>query len=115
AVDGPPCRVEVVPERIETAVRNLLANACHHATGRVWVATEVRPGEAALVVRDDGPGLDEAELRGLFLRYHTTRVGGTGLGLPMTRAIVEAHGGTVAAEAAPGGGATFRIALPTEA
>jgi signal transduction histidine kinase len=110
AVDGCPARIRAVPERLETAIRNLLANACFYAEGQVDVALTVGPGEVALTVADDGPGIPEADLPRLFTRYHSSRPGGTGLGLAMAKAIVEAHGGSLEADA--GRGATFRIRLP---
>jgi signal transduction histidine kinase len=115
-VVGEPACVVVVPERLETAVRNLLANACHHCQGRVRVAVHAREGGAGrmveLVVQDDGPGISPELLPHLFTRYHSHRAGGTGLGLSMTKAIIEAHGGHIVAESVPGQGATFRVMLP---
>lgn len=112
AAHGEPARVRAVPERLETAVRNLLANACTHAVRRVTLEVRECGPEVVLVVEDDGPGIPAGDLPGLFTRYHTTREGGTGLGLPMTKAIVEAHGGFVDAASEPGHGARFRITLP---
>jgi signal transduction histidine kinase len=68
-----------------------------------------------LVVSDSGPGVRPQDRPHVFERYHTTRVGGTGLGLALTRAIVEAHGGTIGVDDAPGGGARFTIRLPRQA
>jgi signal transduction histidine kinase len=63
-----------------------------------------------LTVLDSGPGIAEADLPRVFDRYFTTRDGGTGLGLALTRAIVEAHGGRIVASSP--GGARFEVRLP---
>lgn len=69
-------------------------------------------------VADTGPGIPEEELPKLFQRYgraqgpQTRGVAGTGLGLYISRHIVEAHGGRIAVESHPGQGATFRVILP---
>lgn len=116
-VAGVPAAVPAVPERLETAVRNLLANAAHFAGEPGRVSVEVAPdGDAVrLVVSDSGPGVRPEDRPHVFERYHTTRVGGTGIGLALTRAIVEAHGGTIGVDDAPGGGARFTIRLPHQA
>jgi signal transduction histidine kinase len=92
----------------------LLANAAEAVPpgGEIWL--EARPAEhgVELVVADSGPGVPE-ELRGrIFEPFFTTRSRGTGLGLAVARQIVDAHGGRLAVDERPGGGARFRIALP---
>jgi two-component system sensor histidine kinase ChvG len=113
-VSGPPARVLAAPERLETALRNLLANAAEFAgeDGAVTITLCPGEGEVALAVADTGPGIAPDDLPRLFDRYFTTREGGTGLGLPLTKAIVEAHGGRIEAESAPEG-AIFTVTLPT--
>ena len=64
---------------------------------------------------DSGGGLSEAMLDNLFEPFRTTKESGTGLGLPICRTIVEAHGGRLWAENGPGGGAIFSFALPSAA
>jgi len=69
-------------------------------------------------VQDDGPGIPPELLPVIFDRFargdpsRSRSTGGTGLGLAICRAVVEAHGGTIAATSAPGGGATFTIRMP---
>jgi signal transduction histidine kinase len=111
-VTGGATVVDAVPERLETALRNLLVNAVTHCRGTVRVEVSERGGSVEIEVADDGPGVPDDVLPHLFERYHTTRRGGTGLGLPMTRAIVEAHGGRIGVVSIRGRGATFRVALP---
>jgi hypothetical protein len=61
---------------------------------------------------DNGPGIKPAEMSALFVPFHTTKEGGTGLGLPISQRIVEHHGGRIIVESAPGKGATFTVRLP---
>jgi signal transduction histidine kinase len=107
-----PVEVRAAPERVETAVRNLLHNAAVFAAdgGTVRVEVAVDRDHAVLTVLDSGPGIAEADLPRVFDRYFTTRDGGTGLGLALTRAIVEAHGGRIVASSP--GGARFEVRLP---
>jgi two-component system NtrC family sensor kinase len=63
-------------------------------------------------VRDWGTGMDEAALARIFQPFFTTKPKGMGLGLSISRTIVEAHGGTLSVHSAPGQGSTFRIELP---
>ena len=78
-----------------------------------------RPGEVILGVSDDGPGIAEAEQGRIFERYYrseneaTRRKQGSGLGLPIARALVELHGGRLWLESVQGAGATFWIILST--
>jgi signal transduction histidine kinase len=69
-------------------------------------------GTISLAVRDYGPGISEAARERLFEQFFTTRDEGLGMGLAIVRSIVEAHGGTIAAENAKGGGARFHVRLP---
>src|SRR5581483_4666904 len=101
------------PEHLARAVRNLLENAARHARQAVKVTLRAYPGPAGrveleLVVADDGPGIDPANRNRVFDRF--TRLdesrgrdeGGTGLGLPIAREIVEAHGGRISIGGGPG-------------
>jgi two-component system sensor histidine kinase HydH len=65
-----------------------------------------------LTVSDTGPGVPERLEKSLFDTRVTTKVGGTGLGLPLVRMIVEAHGGSVSYSPSPGRGAIFTLVLP---
>jgi signal transduction histidine kinase len=105
------------------AVTNLLANAVKYSRGRSPATIEVgaepalaRPGEVVVRIRDNGVGFDMAHagrLFGVFQRLHGDHeFEGTGIGLANVKRIVERHGGRVWAEAAPGAGATFYMALP---
>jgi signal transduction histidine kinase len=103
--------------RIEQALTNLLANAIKYAPGtRVEVAVAQRGHWAELTVADEGIGIAGEELPRIFDRFARAvpaeHYGGLGLGLFISRQIVDAHGGTIAAESAPGRGATFTVRLP---
>jgi signal transduction histidine kinase len=96
----------------------LLDNAASFAgnAGSVTVVATERDGWWEVLIRDSGPGIPEKDLGRLFERFFTTRGDrhGTGLGLALTRTVVEAHGGQIRAESKQGLGATFLIRIPAE-
>jgi PAS domain S-box-containing protein len=104
--------------RIEQALTNVLSNALKYAPGSpVTVSiTASGDGSADMEIRDRGPGVPESAMQRIFGRYERAvsarHYGGMGLGLYVTRQIVEHHGGTVTARNAPDGGASFLIRLP---
>ena len=113
----PGLRVRGAAERLETAVANLVDNAALHARDgddapQVLVDLAREGTSAVLRVCDNGPGIAAADRERVFERFYTRRRGGTGLGLPLTRAITEAHGGTVIVETGPLTGACFVLRLP---
>ncbi|GAC1315586.1 MAG: hypothetical protein NVSMB12_11470 [Acidimicrobiales bacterium] len=118
--DG-PLAVRADPERIQQVLTNLLDNAVKNSpTGsEIEIRTAATPvGEALVEVSDRGAGMVEDELERAFDkftrgRHPTTR--GTGLGLYISRQIVDAHGGRIWAERRPGGGTTVSFALPLAA
>jgi signal transduction histidine kinase len=105
--------VEVDPNLLRQAAVNLLVNALQAAPsgGAVEVRTRSEPGWAALSVRDDGPGIPAEHREKIFSLYFSTKPGGTGLGLPMVKKIVEEHQGRVEVESEPGRGSAFTIWL----
>ena len=114
AATGEPVRVRAVSSRVESVLRNLLDNALSFARTRVGISVGRAGDTAEVVVTDDGPGIPVADLPRVFERFFTTRGDrrGTGLGLALARAVVEAHGGTIRAESPTGGGARFVVRLP---
>jgi C4-dicarboxylate-specific signal transduction histidine kinase len=72
------------------------------------------PGLIEVVVQDSGVGLDPEQISRIFESFYTTKPGGIGMGLAISRSIVEAHGGQLSAETNAGPGATFRFTLPRE-
>jgi C4-dicarboxylate-specific signal transduction histidine kinase len=97
---------------------NLLLNAFDavrsvpEARRDVRISAEPRGGRVALRVADSGPGVPAAVAGRVFEPFFTTKPAGLGLGLSITRSIVEAHGGSIALSQAPGGGAVFEVLLP---
>jgi signal transduction histidine kinase len=115
-----PARALVDVVRVETAVENLVDNACKYSRRGTRVRCDLRlePGLARLVVRDHGTGMTEEQLAGLFTRFgrmvdaDNSHIGGTGLGLFLSREIARLHGGDVVAASALGGGSSFELRLP---
>ncbi|MGE0190790.1 MAG: sensor histidine kinase [Planctomycetota bacterium] len=103
--------------QLHQVVLNLVTNALQAAGrgGHVQLATARAQGRVELVVEDDGPGVPPELVDRIFEPFYTTRDGGTGLGLFISYGIVERHGGTLAVDRGPLGGARFRLSLPSAA
>jgi two-component system, NtrC family, sensor kinase len=105
-----------VRDQLVQVVFNLILNAID-ATGKgglIEVTATQHDDKLVVQVRDDGCGLTPEAQAKLFRPYYTTKKHGTGLGLFVIRQIVEAHGGTVRVQSAPGAGATFIVELSTQ-
>ena len=108
------------PDRVTQLLSNLVGNALKFtpAGGRVEVHVQAYDEGALVSVVDDGEGIPAEQLPHVFERFFqvsSSRIGsrhGAGLGLPIARGIVEAHGGTIWIESAPGHGTTVRFTLP---
>jgi two-component system, OmpR family, sensor histidine kinase MprB len=102
------------PAALERAVANLLDNAAKWSPPGAEVSVVLRDGE--LTVRDHGPGISEADRPHVFERFYratsSRSMPGSGLGLAIVKQVAEAHGGSVVAEPAPGGGTMMRLRLP---
>src|SRR5207245_3400237 len=109
-----PTIVAAVPDRLDRAVSNLLDNAIKWSPDGGPVEVRVAAGEVS--VRDHGPGIAAADLPHVFDRFYrgggARNRPGSGLGLAIARQVAEAHGGSVAAEPADGGGARLFLRLP---
>jgi signal transduction histidine kinase len=104
-------------DRLLQAASNLLANALRYTEGRIWVSVAQAGREGLLEVADEGPGIPADQHEAIwerFVRLDKVHKRGTGLGLPIVRAITEAHGGRVEVESRPGKGVLFRLRLPLE-
>ena len=121
AIDVPAEPVELIGDtgRLQQVVTNLIANARTHTPAGTRVVIEVAEDadEAVLRVRDGGPGIDPAVRDELFSRFargdrsRNRATGGSGLGLSITKAIVESHGGTITVRSEPGS-TVFTVRVP---
>jgi len=108
-------------DQLALVITNLLANAVHYNRdgGEAIVSTRSEPDAAILTVADTGLGIAPEHLPNIFDRFYradtarTSSQGRTGLGLAITKSIVEAHGGTIEVTSTPGTGTTFVVRLPT--
>ncbi len=122
-VAGQPVEVSGDPLRLRQVVDNLLANVRAHTPPGTpcTVSVAVAKGEAVLSVHDEGPGMDPEKAARVFERFYradpsrSRTHGGSGLGLSIVAALVEAHGGRGAADARPDAGTTIVVRLPLAA
>jgi signal transduction histidine kinase len=102
-------------DKVDQIIGNLVENAVRHGAGTVTVV--VQPAEdvsaVAVAVRDEGDGVAPELVPRIFRQFwRAKRRGGAGLGLYIVKGLVEAHGGTISVQQAPGGGAEFRFTMP---
>ena len=108
------------PERLREVLSNLVSNAVKYSPegGTVWVGGRVDQTGVTVYIADQGIGIPPEQQSRIFDRFHRVESGlhrrteGTGLGLYLVKAIVEAHGGRVWVESAPGRGSIFMFTLP---
>ena len=120
SIDVPPDipSVHVDPVRLERILTNLLTNALKYSPddSTVELSTRSEGNEVLIAVRDRGQGIDPKDLPHIFNRFHRPkegrRSGGVGLGLYITRSLVEAHGGRIEVQSTPGRGSVFSVTLP---
>lgn len=116
---APLARVLADPERIGQVLRNLLGNAAKHTPPGtpVTVRAKQADGRVHIEITDQGPGIHPDDLSRIFSKFgrgrdaHGRRLPGAGLGLYLSRRIVQAHGGELVVVSAPGTGTTFRFDL----
>jgi signal transduction histidine kinase len=117
---GTPPEMWLDPDKIDQILSNLIENAVRHGAGTVTVVVEsdARKDGAAVSVRDEGEGIPPEAAKRVFRQFwrgHADRRSGTGLGLYIVKGLVEAHGGAITVQSAPGGGAEFRFTMPAGA
>jgi len=101
-------------ERLRMALVNMLVNARHAANGEgeVTLATAANGERVHITIADRGVGIGAEDLAHIFDPYFTTKRGGTGLGLPIAKNIIEGLGGTIAVSSARGRGTEIHLELP---
>jgi signal transduction histidine kinase len=107
-------------DKFKQIMYNLLSNACKYSKegGNVWVRIKKEGRWIEIEVEDNGIGIDEKDLPYIFERFYrgdisrSRETGGTGIGLTITRALVEAHGGKIEVKSTKGKGSIFRLSLP---
>ncbi|MBI4337096.1 MAG: GAF domain-containing protein [Chloroflexi bacterium] len=123
-VESPPYAVRIRADvtRVAQALGNLLSNAVKYSPqgGEIVVKVEETPKEVVLSVSDQGLGIAKEKAERLFQPFYrvqqaeTRQIEGLGLGLALTRAIIEAHGGRIWVASEPGKGSTFSFSLPKQ-
>jgi two-component system sensor histidine kinase HydH len=115
-VAGSLPRVPADADQLIQAALNLVINALQAVDrrGRVELVARSVEGGVMLEVRDTGPGVAAEHLGTIFEPFFTTKAEGSGLGLWIAQQIIAAHGGTIRAANAPGGGAVFTVRLPLQ-
>jgi signal transduction histidine kinase len=115
-----PMRLPADPDDLELVWSNLLENAIRFSPDRATVRITMWSGQGRsyIEVSDDGPGIPPSELPHIFERFHrgdssrTRNTGGYGLGLAISKALVEAYGGTIEPNSKPGEGTRMVVSLP---
>ena len=113
-------RIQGDADALEEVLINLLSNALKYSTTKKHVRLTVRaePKSVQFEITDSGIGIPANELPNIFEKFYRVRdsrsqqVGGTGLGLPLVKHIVDAHGGTIKIRSTPGKGSTFTVRIP---
>ena len=120
-VKNPKCRVYVDSTWAKKVLAHIIRNAnLYSFPGEpITIETEDRNGFVVIHIADKGPGIDEAELTQIFDRFYRGkgqrhRIPGTGMGLSIAKAIVEAHGGTIEVASQKGQGSVFTFSLPID-
>ena len=117
---GDPCRVMGDQTQLQQVVLNLLNNAVEaaaeavHKPGRVEVKSLCRDNEVLLSVSDNGPGISDDMRQSVFELFKTSKADGMGVGLWLSKTVVNAHLGDIQFVSKPGNGACFEVRLPTD-
>jgi signal transduction histidine kinase len=110
----PSCRLDV--NQLKRVIVNIVLNSIEAISdhGTLRVSTTSQTGRVEISVRDDGEGIREEDLPRVFDPYFTTKSNGSGLGLPLSKMIIEQHDGTILIESRLGEGSVVTVSLPVE-
>ena len=111
-------KIMVDPVQLQQVFMNLMLNgieAMEDSGGELTVKSHLQDGQLQFSVSDTGVGLPAEKMDQIFSAFFTTKSQGSGMGLAISRSIVESHGGRLWASANHGRGATFHFTLPTAA
>jgi signal transduction histidine kinase len=97
-------------EKLSRAFTNIISNCIRYAKSKVEISSAIKGDKIITVISDDGPGFDKNELPNIFDRFYKGKKGNFGLGLAISRNVIEKHEGTISAENS-GWGALFKIEL----
>jgi two-component system sensor histidine kinase HydH len=113
-VEGSSGRVEADPAQLQLVFQNVLINAAQAMNGRgeVTVTIASPDGQCRVSIADAGPGMPPEVREHAFEPFFTTKSRGTGLGLPLAKRIVDAHGGEIQIDTPPTGGTVITLLLP---
>jgi signal transduction histidine kinase len=100
-------------EKLERAISNIISNCLRYAKSNITICSRISDNNIELYISDDGPGFDEADLPNLFTRFYKGKKGNFGLGLAITKSIIEKHNGKITAENT-GNGAKYVIFIPNK-
>ena len=114
AEKGVVCKIDA--DMVKQVVLNLFINAQQAITdlGEIIVRTDSKGRAGTIEIADTGAGMIPEKIERIFEAYYTSRPGGSGLGLPTARKIIEAHKGSITVNSQPGRGTSFTITLPLE-
>ena len=114
ALDPSQPRAWADERQVRRVLRNLVKNACEAqpSGGRVRLLTGHQDGTSSVTIEDEGPGIPADVQAHMFDTGFTTKDGGSGVGLAVTRRVIEQHGGAIDVDSEPGRGSTFRFSLP---
>jgi len=113
-VNGSACTVQADPGQLQLVFQNVLINAAQamDGSGRVTATFAAADGRCRLSIADAGPGMPDDVREHAFEPFFTTKSRGTGLGLPLAKRIVDAHGGEIVIDVPATGGTVVTVALP---
>jgi two-component system sensor kinase FixL len=111
-VRGDAIQLQQVILNLALNAEDAMANGAGEPRRLIVETAQRAPGTVEVCVRDTGVGVKEGDLEGIFKPFVTTKTSGLGIGLSISRSIVEAHGGTIRAERNPDQGLGVHVELP---